>query len=77
VALASKAVSEAGITMPVLVDEIDNPLWCSYGQMPNNACFIGRDGRIILYQDWNKTAEMETAITAYLALNQATSPAPR
>ena len=67
VALAAKAISETPIAITVLVDEIDNPLWCNYGQMPNNACFIGTDGRIILYQDWNKVAETEATIIAYLA----------
>ena len=34
--------------MPVLVDGIDNPLWCTYGRRPNLAYLIGMDGRIVL-----------------------------
>jgi len=67
VALAAQTIAEAGIIMPVLVDEIDNPLWCTYGRMPNNAYFIGTDGRIILRQDWNDVTEIEDAISKYLA----------
>jgi hypothetical protein len=67
VELAAKTIAEAGITMLVLVDEIDNPLWCTYGRMPNNAYFIGMDGRVILRQDWNDVAEMEDAFSEYLA----------
>jgi hypothetical protein len=45
--MAPKTIEEAGLLMPVLVDEIDNPLWCSYGRMPNNAYLIGMDGRAV------------------------------
>lgn len=63
---AQKTVEEAEILMPLLVDEIDNPLWCSYGQRPNNAYLIGMDGRVIIYQHWNDAVEMEEAILKYL-----------
>ena len=63
----AKTIEEAGITMPVLVDEMDNLLWCTYGRMPNNAYFIGMDGRVILRQEWNGVSEMEDAILQYLS----------
>jgi len=66
VELAANTIAEADITMLVLVDEIDNPLWCTYGRRPNNAFFIGVDGRVILVQDWNNASEMEEAILRYL-----------
>jgi hypothetical protein len=66
VAMAAKTIEEAGLLMPVLVDQIDNPLWCSYGRMPNNAYLIGMDGRVVLHQQWNNPAEMEAAIQRYL-----------
>ena len=66
VELAAKTIEEADIQIPVLVDEIDNPLWCSYGRLPNNAYFIGQDGQVILYQKWNDPAAMEVAIQSYL-----------
>ena len=50
----------------MLVDEIDDPMYCSYGRMPNNACFIGLDGRVILYQEWNKPPKIEEAVLDYL-----------
>ncbi|UCC77849.1 MAG: hypothetical protein JSW37_05645 [Anaerolineales bacterium] len=70
VALAAKTIAEAGITMLVLVDEIDDPVWCTYGRRPNNAYFIGTDGRIVLKQDWNSVAEVEDAILRYLGSEQ-------
>lgn len=65
-ATAAKTVAEAGIGMPVLVDEMDNALWCTYGRMPNIAFMIGIDGRIVVRQDWNDTAQMQRAIRSYL-----------
>jgi hypothetical protein len=70
VALAAKTIAEAGIDMLVLVDEIDDPVWCTYGRRPNNAYFVGTDGRIILKQDWNSVAEVEDAILQYLDSGQ-------
>jgi hypothetical protein len=64
--LARKAVVAEGITVPVLVDEIDNPLWCTYGPAPNIAYLIGTDGTIVTRQDWFNPTGMETAILAYL-----------
>jgi hypothetical protein len=66
VGMAAQFIEEAEIAMPVLVDEIDNPLWCTYGRMPNMAYFIGMDGQILLHQKWNDPGEMEDAILDYL-----------
>ena len=62
VELARKTIVESELLMPVLVDEIDNPMWCSYGERPNNAYLIGMDGTVLVYQHWNNPIEMETAI---------------
>ena len=47
-------------------DEIDNPMWCSYGRRPNNAYLIGQDGLVVLTQQWNDPVEMENAIQRLL-----------
>jgi len=52
--------------VPVLVDEIDNPLWCTYGPAPNIAYLIGTNGTVVIRQDWFDPAGMESAILAYL-----------
>lgn len=65
-AVAAKTIAEAKITMPMLVDEMDNPLWCTYGRLPNNAFLIGMDGRIVTRQDWNDARGLERAIKDYL-----------
>ena len=66
VTMARKTIEEAGLSMPVLVDEIDNPLWCTYGRMPNNAYLIGMDGRVVTRQEWNNPTEMDSEIRRYL-----------
>jgi hypothetical protein len=66
VEMAKLFIEDAEIMMPVLVDEIDNPLWCTYGRMPNMAYFIGMDGQILLRQKWNDPDVMESTIIDYL-----------
>jgi len=64
--LARQTVAEEGISVPVLVDEIDNPVWCTYGPAPNNAYLIGAEGKIIAQQGWFEPVKMESAIQTYL-----------
>jgi hypothetical protein len=66
VEMAKMTIQEEDLLMPVLVDEIDNPLWCTYGRMPNNSFLIGMDGRIVFQQIWNNPDKMEQAIIEYL-----------
>ena len=60
-------IRELGITVPVLIDEMDNPLRCTYGPTPNIAYLIGVDGRIVEKQGWYQPQQMEAAIEKYLA----------
>ena len=67
---ARKTIEETGLLMPLLIDNMDNPLWCTYGRLPNNAYLIGRDGKIIVYLKWNDPVEMEQAINNYLLVEE-------
>ena len=67
--LAIKTIAAEEITVPVLVDEMDNPLWCTYGPAPNNAYLIGTGGMIVTKQGWYNPNETESAILAYLGNN--------
>ncbi len=67
--LAIMTINAEGVTVPVLVDKMDNPLWCTYGPAPNIAYLIGTDGKIATKQGWYNPEEMETAILAYLGNN--------
>ena len=66
VALAITCGEEDGINVPVLVDEMDNRVWCTYGAQPNNAYFIGKDAKVIARQSWYIPQTMEKAIVSYL-----------
>jgi hypothetical protein len=59
---AKKTIDELGITVPVLIDEFDNPVWCTYGPAPNIAYLIARDGTIVEKQGWYNPTAMENAI---------------
>ncbi len=59
-------VAAEGITVTVLVDEMDNPVRCTYGPAPNNAYFIGTNGKIIAKQGWYDPKQMEAAILEYI-----------
>ena len=66
VQLAARTIAEEGLTVPVLVDRMDNPVWCTYGPAPDIAYLIGTDGRIVEKQGWYQPQLMETAIIDYL-----------
>jgi len=66
VQLTARTIAEEGLTVPVLVDEMDNPVWCTYGPAPDIAYLIGTDGRIVEKQGWYQPQLMETAIIDYL-----------
>ncbi len=61
--LAKKLIEDAGITVPVLIDKVDNTLWNTYGPAPNLAYLIGKDQKVIIAQQWYNSREMETAIS--------------
>ncbi len=53
-------------SIPVLVDEMDNPVWCTYGPLPNGAYLINPDGKVIEKEGWYNPSDMEIAIKGYL-----------
>ena len=67
VAQSTQMARELSITIPVLIDEMDNPLWCTYGPAPDIAYLIGTDGRIVAKQGWYEPTLMKAAIEAYLS----------
>ncbi len=64
--LASRTIEAEGLTVPLLVDEMDNPLWCTYGPAPNIAYLIGTGGTIVEKQGWYQPELMKAAIVDYL-----------
>ncbi len=72
-AMARQCVKELGISPTVLVDGMDNAIWCAYGGAPNNAYLIGKDGKILAKHGWYQPEGMELSITG-LIKQQARSP---
>jgi hypothetical protein len=52
------------MTVPLLVDGMDNAVWCTYGPAPNNAYLIDMDGGIVAHQGWYDPVEMTKAVAA-------------
>jgi hypothetical protein len=65
--LAMKTVADENLTVPVLVDAMDNAIWFTYGPAPNIAYLIGTDGKIVFKQTWFDPVQMEMEIAKYLA----------
>jgi len=59
-------VEQLGVSVPVLIDEMDNPIWCTYDPAPNIVYFIGKDGMIIEKQGWYEPELMKEEIHDYL-----------
>jgi hypothetical protein len=58
-------------TQIVLVDELtplprNNPVWTTYGPIPNGAYLIGMDGKIEAAQVWQDVGALESAIDALI-----------
>ncbi len=66
VALARETAADEDLTVPLLVDGMDNAVWCTYGPAPNIAYLISQDGTIITRQDWYYPPAMESAIVGHL-----------
>lgn len=43
-------------------EQLNNPVWCTYGPCPNCAYLIGQDGVIDTTQTWFNADQMKTAI---------------
>jgi hypothetical protein len=55
-----------GIEVPVYVDSMANTAWEALGRSPNMAALV-REGRCVLFQDWFKPDEIQTALEQVLA----------
>ena len=55
------------ISLPVLVDEMDNRVWCTYGPAPDMAYLIDTDGTVLLKQCWYQPGPLEEAFKSYLS----------
>ena len=65
-AQARESIKELQIHVPVLVDGMDNAVWCTYGPASNIAYLINTDGAILAKQLNYFPVEMEPAILRLL-----------
>lgn len=65
-ARAKTCVADTHVSVPVVVDTMDNATWKAYGSAPNCGYLIGRDGKIVAAQPWIQPGEMRSAIVKLL-----------
>ena len=70
--MANSCVADLQITMPCLIDNMDNATMKAYNALPDRFYLIGKDGRIAFKGRHGpfgfKPAELQQAIEAELAL---------
>ena len=64
--LARQTAADEKITVRLLVDGMDNAVWCTYGPAPNIAYLIDRDGTIVTRQAWYVPSAMADAVAGLL-----------
>lgn len=73
IALARKFRAEVPGTIGVLIDAIDNRTAKAYGELPNSAIVIGRDGRVTMKLAWAASRDVDAELAR---LTGAPPPAP-
>jgi len=66
---ATEFSREVRITIPMLVDDVDNAVWCTYGPASNIAYLIDTDGTILEKQLYYSPEDMDVQIQKYLQGN--------
>ncbi len=67
-AQAKQAASALNITLPVMLDTMDNSMAKTYGLTPNGAVIIGRDGIVSARQRWFEPVGLRQQIDAAVAV---------
>ena len=61
-----------GIETRLLVDGLDGAIHQAYGEMPNMAFIIGKDGKVVYKSMWTDHADIEAMIQTLLGVEDAT-----
>ncbi len=69
--LAKQAASTLNITVPILIDEMDNAVAQAYGLAPNGAVVIGRDGAVVARQHWFEPMSLRQQLDGAVAARAA------
>ncbi len=71
--LAEQLRRRVRLSIPMLIDDMDNRVWREFGSAPNVAMLVQPDGRIAFKQGWFEAEEMARAITALLKNSTGTA----
>jgi hypothetical protein len=66
--------NDLGVSLPVLVDEMDNRVWYTYGPLPNCAYLIDTDGEVLARETWfnrDNPGYMDTVIRSVTPIPSA------
>ena len=66
-----------GIETRLLVDGLDGAMHQAYGEMPNMAFIIGKDGKVVYKSMWTDHADIEAMIQTLLGVEDATTKGMR
>ena len=66
VKLAQACIAREKLTVPVVVDTMENTVWKAYGSAPNCAYIIGTDGKIADAQPWMEAKRLHQTLQRVL-----------
>lgn len=74
--LAEATCDELHVETILVLDEMDDQVRAAYGDLPNCAYLIGKDGRVFYKQAWANASTLEPAIQALLKIGGKGDPQP-
>lgn len=60
--VAKSCIAKEKLTVPVVVDTMENTVWKAYGSAPNCAYVVDRGGKIVDAEPWMEPARLRQAI---------------
>jgi hypothetical protein len=70
---ARECREQDGIETKMLIDGMDAAMHQAYGEMPNMAFIVGKDGTIVYKSMWTDHADIEAMIKTLLGVEDATA----
>ncbi len=64
---AQEMVTEFGMKVPVLIDDLDESVVHAFGRMPNMTFIVDKEGKIAYKSDWMESERIEELLDKLLA----------
>lgn len=74
--LAKRAKDALKVNVPIAVDSMDDSAANAYGAHENDAILIGKDGKILLAQNWMDPYGLKRALDSAIQAKPSTQPSP-